>query len=215
MACCEAAKCRTGAAGGSLGIRIFFWRVVVRPRGSARHDRSDDPTIRVADRLRQNRPAVVADFRPDGRRKDTTNLRSIAQSRTEPASRFRRARIFLVAHRRCRRWATRKILFLGRPDAGTAPSDGPALRGARSGPKPDGCGRARVPARSRRSRLRPGLGWFRRPVGRQRSLAIQHGVTVSRGISVQLSPFCRRVRREIAVPFANLAPVPTAMVTGR
>jgi hypothetical protein len=51
---------------------------------------------------------------------DSAKLRSIAQSRTEPASRVERARI-LLAYRG-------SIVFCGRAQARPASSDGPALR---------------------------------------------------------------------------------------
>jgi hypothetical protein len=61
---------------------------------------------------------------------DTAKLRSIAQSRTEPASRVERARILLAYREDPSFFAVGRALGL---------SDRPALRRARRGRRPDGC----------------------------------------------------------------------------
>src|SRR5580704_10798419 len=87
---------------------------------------------------------------------DTAKLRSIAQSRTEPASRVERARILLA-------YREDPSFFCGRPGARTASSDGLALRRTRRGPKARWLRStiALAPAGNRRSRWRPRLGWWR------------------------------------------------------
>src|SRR6201981_374970 len=62
---------------------------------------------------------------------DTAKLNSIAQSRTEPASRVERARILLA-------YREGSFVFCGWPGARASPSDSPALRRARRGRRPDG-----------------------------------------------------------------------------
>ena len=65
---------------------------------------------------------------------DTAKLRSIAQSRTEPASRVERARILLAYREDPSFFAVGRAL-------GSASSDRPALRRARRGRRPAGCAR--------------------------------------------------------------------------
>src|SRR5208283_3737618 len=62
---------------------------------------------------------------------DMAKLKSIAQSRTEPASRVERARILLA-------YREDPSFFCGQSGAWTAPSDCAALRRARRGRRPDG-----------------------------------------------------------------------------
>jgi len=76
---------------------------------------------------------------------DLEKLRMIARSRTEPASRVERARILLGY------WENSS--FSRWPSARAAPSDGPALRRAGGGRRPDGrIGRSLSSGRSLRSR---------------------------------------------------------------
>src|ERR1700693_2804272 len=93
---------------------------------------------------------------------DTAKLRSIAQSRTEPASRVERSRI-LLAYREDPSF----LRSVGRSDCIVRPSSaassvlGPRARWLRSMI-------ALAPAGNRRSRWRPRHGWYRWRAGRQK-----------------------------------------------
>src|ERR1700721_2222817 len=97
---------------------------------------------------------------------DTAKLRSIAQSRTEPASRVERARILLAYREDPSFFAVGRALGLHHQTA--QPSAG------RPGPKARWLRWmiALAPVESRRSLPRPRHGWCRWRAGRRRNLAI-------------------------------------------
>src|SRR3984885_3769862 len=87
---------------------------------------------------------------------DIAKLRSMAQSRSEPASRVERARILLA-------YWEKLSLFCREPRVRAASSDGAALRRARRGGRPDGGARRSPAARSGAHHHHRGQGVAGRP----------------------------------------------------
>src|ERR1700704_2410151 len=97
---------------------------------------------------------------------DTAKLRSIAQSRTEPASRVERARILLAYREDPSFFAVGRALGLHHQTVQRC-----VERAVAEGPMAALDDRPR-PGRNRRSRWRPGHGWWRWRAGRRRTSAI-------------------------------------------
>jgi len=100
------------------------------------------------------------------RDEDTEKLRSIAQSRTEPASRVERARILLAYREDPSFFAVGRALGLHHQTVQRC-VERAVVEGATAA-----LDDARVPVGNRQSRAKPRPGWCRWPVRRRRTLAI-------------------------------------------